>query len=168
MLDTTTCVAGMERESVQTGSDGMGYEKESKDQDGVRKNSNDFPGSWSDVSRGALFEMEVERALPKGETRLGGHARNNISDQLGEGNSQIYSNLEVEMSMGNIQSNHELDDEYGFYGHAHNFSQMANAADNDEPNLDGYRYFTQRRTSTRSIPIPNRKSHMTYRRHPTV
>jgi hypothetical protein len=56
---------------------------------------------------GALFEMEVERALPKGEPRLAGHARDNISVQSREGNSQVSSNLELES--GNIQSSHELD-----------------------------------------------------------
>ena len=125
----------------------------------MRRLSVAFPGSWSDVSRGALFEMEVERALPESEIRHGEHARNGISDQ------QFSSYLEMET--GNIPSNHELDDEYG-YGHAQNFDQTTHAAEDEDPNLDSSRYFTQRRTSTRSIPIPNRKAHMTYRRHPTV
>jgi hypothetical protein len=164
MLHSLMSVAGTKQESVQTGcSDDLCLEKDSKDHGNISIN---FPGSWSDVSTGALFEMEIERALPKGEPRLAEYARKNIADQSGEGNCQLSSNMELES--GNVQSNHELDDDYGYCGHASNSGQTANAADIDEPELEAFRYFTQRRTSTRSIPIPNRKSHMIYRRQPTV
>jgi hypothetical protein len=126
-----------------------------------------FPGSWSDVSSGALFEMDVDRALNVAkheESKQNGHAHIVIPDQLGEGNIQIPPNLEIEM--GNIRSNDELD-EYGQDGSAHG-TIPTSATSEDESNLEAFRYFTQRRTSTLSIPIPNRKSHLIYRRHQTL
>jgi hypothetical protein len=133
-------VADTERESALTGcTDGLCFQQDPKDH---AKISSYFPGSWSDVSSGALFEMDVETKLASHSTS---HARKNFSDTSGEGKLPF------------PQSKHELD-----------FGKLANTADDDEPPLEDFRYFTQRRTSTSSIPIPKRKPHMTYRMHPTV
>lgn len=124
-----------------------------------RKSSLIFPGSWSDVSRGALFEMEVERV-------------NNYSCPRARASK-------TPESMENHES--RLDD--SFYTNSTEIETCERTPRNQLPKEDGQRFpasekgeeidtirhalrsFTQRPTSTRSIPIPNRKPHLTYKRH---
>jgi hypothetical protein len=139
--------AGTGRDAIRAEcADGLCHEKQ------LKEHGLDFPGSWSDVSRGALFEMDIERASPKSVTRLGCPSVINIAEQFGEGCSQRPCSLQVET--GNIRSNHELDK----YGQAYHLGQTTNEVDNYERSLDAPRNFTQRETLTCSIPIPNIKS----------
>ena len=113
-----------------------------------------FPGSWSDVSRGALFEMDVEKGCSdaRGESA-------NFTISMHERADQY--NLEIDVDVGQCNLADAVE-----YRSENNHQTHTEFAEGQERSRDTFRTLTQRQTSTRSIPIPNRKPHLKYSRHP--
>jgi hypothetical protein len=114
------------------------------------------PGSWSDVSRGALFEMEVERAC------------SDPGQQAGHNNelafpAEHYTDMDI-LHCAEFEDSQrrpcDVRDSTGQCADALNQTKEAEATSRDL-----LRKFTQRSTTTRSVPIPSRKQHLAYKRH---
>ena len=110
-----------------------------------------FPGSWSDVSRGALFEMEIERV----------HHALSPQDQANKPPWTIEIDTELGIKLQDIPKEAE-------FAKRETRSQVelengGEIATESELGQHASISLTQRPTSTRFIPIPNRKPHLIYK-----